>query len=52
MVFVTRYHKGYNLTGNLKIIHRYLPREVGELLGAPTDHGLGAIPLVRSGTPN
>jgi hypothetical protein len=29
---VTTYHKGYSTTGNTKIIHRYLPREVGELL--------------------
>ncbi|CAN9283890.1 unnamed protein product [Alternaria alternata] len=32
VVFVTRYHKGYNVSGDVKIIHRYLPREVGELL--------------------
>ena len=29
---VTAYHKGYSASGNTKIIHRYLPREVGELL--------------------
>lgn len=29
---VTSYHKGYAVTGSTKIIHRYLPREVGELL--------------------
>jgi hypothetical protein len=32
LVFVTRYHKGYNLSGDVKIIHWYLPREVGELV--------------------
>jgi hypothetical protein len=32
VVFITRYHKGYNVSGDVKIIHRYLPREVGELL--------------------
>jgi superfamily II DNA helicase RecQ len=32
VVFVTRYHKGYAMQGDVKIIHRYLPREVGELL--------------------
>jgi hypothetical protein len=32
VVFVTRYHKGYNLSGDVKIIYRYLPREVGELV--------------------
>ena len=32
MVYVTAYHKGYSLGGSAKIIHRYLPREVGELL--------------------
>jgi hypothetical protein len=31
VVFVTRYHKGYSVSGDVKIIHRYLPREVGEL---------------------
>jgi hypothetical protein len=29
---VTTYHKGYRPTGNTKIIHRYLPKEIGELL--------------------
>ena len=29
---VTSYHKGYNITGSAKVIHRYLPREVSELL--------------------
>lgn len=29
---VTSYHEGYNVTGTLKIIHRYLPKEVSELL--------------------
>ena len=32
MVYVTRYHKGYAIQGDVKVIHRYLPREVGELL--------------------
>jgi hypothetical protein len=32
VAFVTGYHKGYRSSGNVKIIHRYLPREVGELL--------------------
>ena len=32
MVFVTEYHKGYGLSGQAKVIYRYLPREVGELL--------------------
>jgi hypothetical protein len=31
VVFVTRYHRGYSAGGKLKIIHRYLPREVGVL---------------------
>ncbi|GKU14558.1 unnamed protein product [Fusarium langsethiae] len=30
--FVTYYHKGYSVTGTTKIIHRYLPSDVGELL--------------------
>lgn len=29
---VTSYHKGYSVTGLTKIIHRYLPKEIGELL--------------------
>ncbi|KAF6806228.1 hypothetical protein CMUS01_14418, partial [Colletotrichum musicola] len=32
MCFVTAYHKGYRTTGQAKVVHRYLPREVGELL--------------------
>ena len=32
VVYVTRYHKGYTVSGDIKIIHRYLPREVGELI--------------------
>ena len=31
MVYVTMYHKGIGASGKAKIIHRYLPREVGEL---------------------
>jgi hypothetical protein len=29
---VTAYHKGYSISGSTKIIHRYLPNEVGEML--------------------
>ncbi|PCG88207.1 hypothetical protein PENOC_112060 [Penicillium occitanis (nom. inval.)] len=29
---VTSYHKGYHITGSTKIIHRYLPKEVSELV--------------------
>jgi superfamily II DNA helicase RecQ len=32
LVFVTAYHKGYQFAGTTKIIHRYIPTEVGELL--------------------
>jgi RecQ family ATP-dependent DNA helicase len=32
MCFATSYHKGYRNTGQAKVIHRYLPREIGELL--------------------
>jgi hypothetical protein len=32
---VAQYHKGYRSSGNIKIIHRYLPQEVGELLVLP-----------------
>jgi DEAD/DEAH box helicase len=32
VVFVSRYHKGYVVSGDVKVIHRYLPREVGELV--------------------
>lgn len=29
---VTLYHKGYSITGSTNIIHRYLPKEVSELM--------------------
>lgn len=32
MCFVTSYHKNYRSSEQVKVIHRYLPREVGELL--------------------
>ena len=32
VVTTAKYHKGYNISGDVKIIHRYLPREVGELV--------------------
>ena len=32
VVFVTYYHKGYSISGSTKTIHRYLPREIDELL--------------------
>lgn len=32
MCFVTAYHKNFRSTGQAKVIHWYLPREVGELL--------------------
>ena len=32
VTFVATYHKGYRSSGNIKIVHRYLPQEVGELL--------------------
>jgi superfamily II DNA helicase RecQ len=32
VAWVAAYHKGYRHSGNIKTIHRYLPREVGELL--------------------
>jgi hypothetical protein len=32
VVLVTKYHKGYALSGDVKIIHRYLPRELGALV--------------------
>jgi hypothetical protein len=32
VVFVTQYHKGYAMSSNIKIIHRYLLREVSELV--------------------
>jgi hypothetical protein len=30
--FVTFYHKGYSIQGSTKIIHRYLPKEISELV--------------------
>jgi len=32
LFLVTYYHKGYSTSNSTKIIHRYLPQEVGELL--------------------
>lgn len=31
-MFVTAYHKGFYASNNMKIIHQYMPREVGELV--------------------
>jgi hypothetical protein len=31
-VIATRYHKGFHVNNDPKIIHRYLPRAVGALL--------------------
>lgn len=32
VVFVTQYHKGFYASNDTKVIHRYLPQEVGELV--------------------
>ncbi|RHZ49046.1 uncharacterized protein CDV56_103939 [Aspergillus thermomutatus] len=32
VTFATAYHKGFHATNDVKIIHRYVPREVGELV--------------------
>ena len=32
VVVVARYYKGYNINGDVKVIYRYLPRAVGELV--------------------
>jgi superfamily II DNA helicase RecQ len=32
VAYVIGYHKGYGFSGRPKVIHRYLPREVGELV--------------------
>ncbi|KAM6523080.1 hypothetical protein FSOLCH5_003699 [Fusarium solani] len=32
MCFVTSYHKSFRATGQVKVIHRYLPQALGELL--------------------
>jgi hypothetical protein len=32
VVFVTQYHKGFFASNDTKVIHRYLPQEVGELV--------------------
>ena len=32
VVFVGRYHKGFHASNDIKIIHRCVPREVGELV--------------------
>lgn len=30
VVLATRYHRGLTLSGDIRLVHRYLPREVGE----------------------
>ena len=32
MGFVSQYHKGFYASNDVKIVHRYVPREVGELV--------------------
>ena len=32
VVFVTKYHKNIGQTSKGKVIHRYMPREIGELV--------------------
>ncbi|KAK4545603.1 hypothetical protein LTR86_011348, partial [Recurvomyces mirabilis] len=32
MAFVTTYHKGYSASGRFKVIHRFVPDEVAELV--------------------
>ena len=32
VTFVITYYKGYRNSGNIKIVYRYLSREIGELL--------------------
>ena len=32
VAFVTRYHKGYSSSQKMKVIHRYVPQEVGEIV--------------------
>lgn len=32
VTFATVYHKGFHVSNDVKIIHRYVPREVGELV--------------------
>jgi hypothetical protein len=32
VTFATAYHKGFHISNNVKIIHQYMPREVGELV--------------------
>tara|TARA_R110002003_G_scaffold3278_1_gene25047 strand:- start:168 stop:1271 length:1104 start_codon:yes stop_codon:yes gene_type:complete len=55
---VTSYHKGYNITGSTKIIHRYLPKEVSELLVyylwlvLPFSHRLDVLVHKRNAPPS
>jgi hypothetical protein len=32
VVFVSRYHKGFHISNDTKVIQQYLPQEVGELV--------------------
>lgn len=53
---VTSYHKGYSVTGSTKIIHRYLPKVVGEMFTyhiwvvLPFCHALDLLALGEKGT--
>lgn len=55
---VTSWHKGYSVTGSTKIIHRYLPNQVGELLVyylwvvLPFWQELEVLALRRTGPPS
>jgi hypothetical protein len=55
---VTSYHKGYAVTGSTKIIHRYMPNQVGELLiyymwlVLPFWQKLDVLALHRTGPPS
>ncbi|KAJ5146553.1 uncharacterized protein N7515_001117 [Penicillium bovifimosum] len=45
VTFVTRYHKGFNASNDTKVIHRYLPREIGELIAKmPMVHTFFVVP--------
>jgi hypothetical protein len=32
VAFITRYHKGYSSSQKIKVIHRYVPKEVREIV--------------------
>ncbi|KAH3144945.1 hypothetical protein LV155_006703 [Aspergillus fumigatus] len=51
VTFVTVYHKGFHASNNVKIIHRYVPREVGELVAAQAAQAVQGSQIMQGSQP-